>query len=119
MGVAMHQDRAVVGVHGCIHGITVHVRQHGRTLLLLGALLAQRLCQRNAFGHAACQQRSLPGRLAALGTPLLIRHVVGAQRVAMREQHPLTGDLHHGGIRQQRGAAPLTVGGVPGLAGQR
>ena len=119
MGVAMHQDRAVVGTHGRIHGIAVHVGQHGRALLLLGTLLAQRLCQRNALGHAARQQRSLPGRLAALGTPLLIGHVVGAQRVAMREQHPLATDLHHGGIGEQRGAAALTVGGVPGLAGQR
>ena len=119
MGVTMHQNRAVVGIHGRIHGITVHVGQHGRTLLLLGTLLTQRLRQRNALGHAACQQRGLPGWLAALGTPLLIGHVVGAQRVAMREQHPLTGDLHHSGIGEQRGAAALAVGGVPGLAGQR
>ena len=119
MGVAMHQDRAVVGIHGCVHGIAVHVGQHGRTLLLLGTLLTQRLRQRNPLGHAAGQQRGLPGRLAALGAPLLVGHVVGAQRVAMREQHPLATDLHHGGIGEQRGAAALAVGGVPGLAGQR
>src|SRR5215469_16992217 len=96
-GTEGRRDRLRIDVHDVGHGargVSATPRPG-----LVRELLAMRARQR--------EEAPLPGGLAHDAAQLLIGVIVGAQRIAMRDQHALTIELRDHGVRQQLAAAAL------------
>ncbi|EWS57920.1 hypothetical protein Y694_04162 [Methylibium sp. T29-B] len=110
VGVTVHQQRRAGLVHPLHGGASVEIGPGLRptvTLLLLHADRADLGGQRTALGQRP-RQEVLAGLFGAHdGAEALVLHVFQAQRVTVRQQHPLAEGPQHRRIGQGRHAALL------------
>ena len=115
VGVTVDQGVDAEAAQGLFHGGRRGVgdRLHGAGVLHL-TLAGQAgstglLGERQAGLQRLREHVRTPVGIADLGADLLVFHVVGAQQIAVHQQHRLAVQLDHGGIRQQ---AHACFGGV-------
>ena len=104
--MAVNDTAHVRSVQCLANGIVVHIAQIVR-LFVEFALLTHAAGDRKSFGKRLREKALLPGGASHLGPETLVRVIIGAPGVAVRNQHALSEQIEHFQITQQLRAEPF------------